>query len=84
MSQVIYKLKYNKMEKWIIWFVPDNTKIQLRQFHTEAETMNDALKNLEKNADFTFKVLGVSDFYNLGDGSKSEKDNRFKDNSFHA
>ena len=68
------------MEKWIIWFLPDNKKIQLRSFTTEAKTMQEALDNFKNNTDFAHKVMGVSGYYNLGGVSKEVADEKFVNN----
>ncbi len=38
------------MEKLIIYFDPQNKKIQLNQFHVEAENISDGISILHKNA----------------------------------
>ena len=73
---------YN-MEKYIIWLVPDNKKLQIRSFHTEAAAMQDAIQNLKNTADFKYKIMGVSGYYNLTQASKEVQDKAFVNNSFH-
>jgi hypothetical protein len=71
------------MEKYIVWLLPDNKKLQIRSFHTEAKSMKDALDNLKNTATFTYKVMGLSGYYNLGGVSKETADKVFVNNSFH-
>ena len=71
------------MEKLIVWFIPENKKIQLRQFHTEAENASQAIENLKKNATFTFRIMGVSGYGNLGSASQEKKEKDFVNNSFY-
>lgn len=71
------------MERWIIWFIPENKTIQLRQFHTEAETMKDAIENLKNEAKFVYRIMGVSSFNSLGSAEQIKKNEAFKNNSFY-
>jgi hypothetical protein len=50
------------MDKWVIWFLPENKKIQFNQFHTEAATVQEAIQNLKENADFTYKIMGAGNW----------------------
>jgi hypothetical protein len=50
------------MERFIVYIVPENKKIQLTQFHTEAENMFDAIENIKKFSSEKFKVLGVRNY----------------------
>ena len=63
------------MEKYIIWFLPENKKIKLNQFHTEASTIQEALENLKRSAEFTYKVMGA--------GNWRGKEEEFINNNFY-
>lgn len=58
------------MQKLIIYFDPQNKKIQLNQFHVEAEKISDGIDKLKENGGKTFKVLGVKNY-------PSNKENNF-------
>ena len=76
-------LIFQIMEKYIIWLLPDNKKLQIRYFVTEADSMAKALDNLKTTATFTYKIMGVSGYYNLGGVSREVADKAFVNNSFY-
>jgi hypothetical protein len=47
------------MQKYIVYLLPEDKKEQRNQFHTEVETMKDALKKVQETAPFKHRVLGV-------------------------
>jgi len=71
------------MERYIIWLTPINRKILYRSFYTEAKNVNEALENLKTNADFEYRVIGISGYNNLGASTQDERDKAFKNNYFH-
>jgi hypothetical protein len=62
-------------QKLILWLMPENKKSKISQFHTEAESTVQAIKNLENEAKEKFKVLGVSVY-------KKEAESDFVNNEF--
>jgi hypothetical protein len=52
--------------RYIIWLNPQNKKIQTNQFHTLANSMEDAINNLNLNkGNVNYKILGISVYDNL-------------------
>lgn len=65
------------MERYVIWFLPVNKKIQINQFHTAADSIEEALNNLKREADFAYKVMGVGNF------REDKEKNQFVNNKFY-
>lgn len=54
------------MEKLIIWIMPEDKKIQYNQFHVECSSTKEGLALLSDNADFKYKVMGVTTHGKVG------------------
>jgi len=54
------------MEKYIVYFDPQDKKVQLNQFHVEADNMSEGISLLHKNAVqkniVGLKVMGVKNY----------------------
>lgn len=50
------------MEKLIIYFDPQNKKIQLNQFHVEADKISDGIELLKANGGKGYKILGTRNY----------------------
>ena len=64
-------------EKLIVWFLPENKKIQLNQFHVLASSIPEAIKILNANKDFPVKIMGVSVWRESMDNSYQFTDLKF-------
>lgn len=52
--------------RYIVWFIPVNKKIKFNQFHTFANSIKEAIENLnELNKNNEYKIMGVSGYDNL-------------------